>query len=98
MGIHAAKGEFLLLLFAVEAKEIVREAPIVAMVVADADAVFGGEAFEGTLRLEGLVGRQVARHEVGKMEARKMINEDGGVAITRLGEAPFCLHIKTWLG
>ena len=45
MGIHAAKGEFLLLLLAVEAKKIVRETPIIAMIVGDADAVLGGEAF-----------------------------------------------------
>ncbi len=69
MGIYAAKGEFLLLLFAVEAKEIVREAPVVAMVVGDADAMLGGEALEGSLLLECLVGRQVAHHEVDELEA-----------------------------
>ena len=40
------------LLLAILTEEIVRKAPIVAMIMGDADAMLGGEALECVLRLE----------------------------------------------
>ncbi len=85
------------LLLAILTEEIVHKAPIIAMIMGDADAMLGGEALECVLRLEGLVGREVACHEVDKLKLRKMINKNGGIAVACLGESPLCLPIKTWL-
>ena len=98
VSVDSAKGELLSLRFACLTKEAVREAPIVAVVVGDADPVLGGKAFEGVLRVDGFLASQIARHQINKLEARIMVDENSGILVSRLGEYPLCLCEKSWLG
>jgi hypothetical protein len=97
MGVDTAEGKFLLLLLAILAKKGVREAPIVAMVVINANAMLGGEAFKGAFRQDGFPRGKIAGHEIDELEAGEVIDENGGIAVARLGESPFCLRVKTRL-
>jgi len=89
VSIDSAKGELLTLFLACLAEETVGEASVVAMIMLDADAVLCGEALERELGVDGFFARQIARHQIHELEARVMVDENGGVAITRLGECSF---------
>ena len=56
MGVHAAKCELLLRVLASLFEGIVRESPIVAMIVQNFNAVVSGELLEGVLGLDCFVG------------------------------------------
>ena len=58
------------------------------MVVGNANTVFGGKAFEGTLRVDGFLAGEVACHQINELEVGIMIHKNGGIPIARLGEYP----------
>ncbi len=47
---------------------------------------------------DGLVLGEICRHQIDKLQARVVVDEDGGVAESGFGECPLCLAIETWLG
>jgi hypothetical protein len=98
VGVDATKGELLALGVACLSKKAVREASIIAVVMGDADPMLGCEAFEGVLRVESFLAGEVRRHEVHELEAREVIDEDGSVLVSGLGEYALRLAIESWLG
>ena len=97
VSVDPTKGELLALGFACLTEETVGEASIVAVVVGDANAVFGGKALKGALCVDGFLAGEVACHQINKLEAGIMIHKSGGIPIACLGEYPLRLAIETWL-
>jgi hypothetical protein len=56
------------------------------MVVGDLDPMIGGKVFKGVLGLECLVRSKIGCHEVDVLEAREIVNKDGGILVASLGE------------
>ena len=94
MGVHAAKGELLSRLVACLSEGVVLESAIVAMIVQNFNTVVSGELLEGTLGLDGFVGRKIL-HQMDKLQAGVMVNEDGGALVAVIGEFSCHLCIKT---
>jgi len=97
VSVDPTKGELLALGFACLMEETVGEASVVAVVVGDANAVFGGEAVEGSLCVDGFLAGEVACHQINELETEIMIHKNGGIPIARLGEYPLRLAIEIWL-
>ncbi len=68
----------------------------VAVVVGDANAVFGGKALKGALCVDGFLAGEVACHQINELEAGIMIHKSGGIPIACLGEYPLRLAIVAW--
>ncbi len=76
----------------------VGKAAVVAMVVLDLHAMLSCKLFEGTFCIDGLFRGEVSHHDVDKLQAGVVVDEDGGVAESGFGECPLCLAIEAWLG
>jgi hypothetical protein len=63
VSVDPTKGELLALGFTCLTEETVGEASIVAVVVGDANAVFGGKALKGALCVDGFLAGEVACHQ-----------------------------------
>ncbi len=61
------------------------------MVVGDLDPMLSGKAFEGVLGLKCLGRSQIGCHEVYRLEAREVVNKDGGILVPSLGETALSL-------
>ncbi len=72
---------------------IVREAPIVAVVVLDSNAMLSSEGLEGAFGGDGF-NRRVINLGVDLSQATVVVNEDGSAAIARLGKFAFKLYNK----
>jgi hypothetical protein len=97
VGVYPTEGEFLALSLAGLAEHAVCEAAVVAVVVLDLYAVFGGELLECSFRVNGLGQGEVTCHQVDKLEPGEVINKDCGIAVASFGECAFCLAIEPWL-
>ena len=96
VSVDPTKDELLALGFACLTEEIVGKASVVAMVVGDANAVFGSKALKGALGVNNFLAGEVACHQTNELEAGIMIKMVGFL-IARLGEYPLRLAIETWL-
>ncbi len=93
MGIYAAEGKLLACVVVCLLEGIVGEAPIVAVVVLDPNAVLGSEGLEGAFGGDGF-NRRVIDLGVDVSQATVVVNEDGSAAIALLGEFAFELRDK----
>ena len=93
MGIHAAEGELLSRIMAGLPEGIVGEAPIVAVVVLDPNAMLGSEGLEGAFGGDGF-DRRIIDLEVNIPESTEVVDEDGSATIALLGEFAFELRDK----
>ncbi len=98
MGVNSAEGEFLARFFARSNECSVGKAPVVAVVVGNLYAVLGGKPLECALGINGLGRGEIRRHQINVLQPRKMVDEDGGIFVACLGEAPLGLAEETWLG
>ena len=88
VSVDPTKGELLTLGFACLTEETVGKASVVAVVVGDANAVFGGEALEGALCVNSFLAGEVACHQINELEAGIMIHKNGCIPTAGLGEYP----------
>ena len=91
MRVDPAEGESLLCLVAGLHERGVLESSVVAVVVCDFYAVVGSELLEGALGFNGFVGRRIL-HQMDESDAGKMVDKDGGAAVTAIGE--FARHLR----
>jgi hypothetical protein len=96
VGVYPAEGEFLALSLAGLAEHAVCEAAVVAVVVLDSYAMFGGKSLECSFCVDGLGRGEITCHQVDKLERGEVINKDHGVAVASFGECAFCLAIEPW--
>ncbi len=88
MRIDPPEGELLLVLVACLLECIVRKSTIVAMVVFDGYAMFGGELLECFLCFYHFIGRQVL-HQMDVSKAGEMVDKDGCGTVPLGGEFDF---------
>ncbi len=97
MGVDAAEGELLVALLAGLLEVVVGKAAIVAMVVADGDAMLGSELLKRSLGLDLFFRTQIL-HEMDKAKVREVVQEDGRCLVSFLGEPSFQLRKETNMG
>jgi hypothetical protein len=98
MGVNSAEGEFLARFFARSNECSVGKAPVVAVVVGNFYAMLGGKPLECSLGIDGLGRGEIQRHQINVLQPWKMVNEDDGIFVACLGEAPLGLAEEAWLG
>ena len=93
VGVHATEGKLLARVVARLLEGIVREAPIVTVVVLDPNAVLGSEGLEGVFGSDGL-DRRVINLRVDILQATVVVYKDNSAAILLLGKFAFELCDK----
>jgi hypothetical protein len=89
VGVYPTEGEFLALSLAGLAEHAVCKAAIVAVIVLDSYAVFGGELLECSFCVDGLGREAITRHQVDELEPGEVIDKDRGIAVASFGECAF---------
>ncbi len=97
VGIYPAEGEFLALSLAGLVEHAVCKATVVAVVMLDSYAVFGGKLLECLFCIDGLGRFEISCQQVDKLEPGEVINKDRGIGVASFGECTFCLAIEPWL-
>ena len=93
VGVYATEGKLLACVVACLLEGIVGEAPIVAVVVLDPNAMLSSEGLEGTFGGDGF-DRRIIDLEVDVPESTVVVNKDGSTTIALLGEFAFELRVK----
>ena len=93
VGVYATEGKLLACIVACLPEGIVGEAPIVAVVVLDPNAMLGSEGLEGAFGGDGF-DRRIIDLEVDIPQSTVVVDEDGSAAIALLGEFAFELRNK----
>ena len=93
VGVYATEGKLLACVVACLLEGIVGEAPIVAVVVLDPNAMLGSEGLEGAFGGNGF-NRRVIDLGVDVSQATVVVDEDGSAAIALLGKFAFKLCDK----
>ena len=93
VGVDATKGKLLTSVVACLLEGVVGEAPIVAVIVLDPNAMLGSEDLEGAFCGNGF-DQRVINLRVDVSQAAEVVNEYGSAAITLFGEFAFELHNK----
>jgi hypothetical protein len=93
VGVYAAEGKLLACVVACLLEGIVREAPIVTVVVLDPNAMLGSEGLEGAFGSNGF-NRRVIDLGVDVSQATVVVDKDGSAAIALFGEFAFELRNK----
>ena len=88
VGVDATKGKLLTSLVACLLEGVVCEAPIVAMIVLDPNAVLGSKGLEGAFCGNDF-DQRVINLRVDVSQATEVVDEDGSAAIALLGEFAF---------
>ncbi len=94
VGIYPTKGELLPCFMACLLEGVVVELSVVAIVVWVFDSVFCCVLLNDKLGSKCFVGL-VVKLEVDKLEAAKVVDEDGGTLVVLLGEFAFQLRKKS---
>ncbi len=76
MGVYATEGKLLACVVACLLEGIVREAPVVTMVVLNSDAMLSSEGLEGAFGGDGF-DRRIIDLEVNIPESTEVVDEDG---------------------
>ncbi len=97
VGIYPAEGEFLVLSLAGLMEHAFCKAAIVAVVVLDLYAVFGGKLLKCLFCIDSLGRGEITCHQVDQLEPGEVIDEHRGIAVASFGECAFCLAIEPWL-
>jgi hypothetical protein len=93
VGVYATEGKLLACVVACLLEGIVREAPIVTVVVLDPNAMLGSEGLEGAFGGKGF-NQRVIDLGVDVSQATVVVDEDSGAAIALLGKFAFKLCDK----
>ncbi len=88
VGIDTTKGKLLLSVVTCLFEGIVQEAPIVAVIVLDPNAVLSSEGLEGAFCGNGF-DQRVIDLRMDILQATEVVDEDGRAAIALLGEFAF---------
>ncbi len=88
VGVYATEGKLLACVVACLLEGIVREVPIVAVVVLDPNAMLGSEGLEGAFGGDGFDRRVIDLGGVDVSQATVVVDEDGSAAIALLGKLP----------
>ncbi len=96
VGVYPAEGELLALSLTGLAEHAVCEAAVVAVVVLDSYAVFGGKSLKCLFHINGLGQGEITCHQVDELEPGEVIDKDCGIAVASFGECTFCLAIEPW--
>ncbi len=97
VGVYPVEGEFLALSLASLAEHAVCKAAVVAVVVLDSYAVFGGELLKCLFCIDSLGQGEITPCQVEELEPGEVIDKDCGIAVASFGECTFCLAIESWL-
>jgi len=93
VGVYATEGKLLACVVTCLPEGIVGEAPIVAVVVLDPNAMLGSKGLKDAFGGEGF-NRRVIGLEVDVSQATVAVDEDGSAAIALLGKFAFKLCNK----
>ncbi len=85
VGVHATEGKLLARVVARLLEGVVREVPIVTVVVLDPNAVLGSEGLEGVFSSDGL-DQRVINLRVDISQATVVVYKDNSAAILLLGK------------
>ncbi len=97
MGVDAAVADGLAPNFAMACERVVGKAAVVAMIMANGDAVPLRELLEGLLGRDSF-GRGEVSHEVNVLKAGKMVDKDGRRGVSLVGKSSLELRDETDLG
>ena len=84
VGVYATEGKLLACIVACLPESIVGEAPIVAVVVLDPNAMLGSEGLEGAFGGDGF-NRRIIDLKVDVPQSTAVVNKDGSAAIALFG-------------